>query len=405
MVIVIDCQVAGISGDMLLSSLVGFGADKDRVIEGVKLSESFLTESKIEDIDFRKVKKSGIEATQLFLKVNENVDERKAVEIKNCIEKMCDSLKLSDNATKFALTSIENLMEAESKIHGESLESIHFHEAASIDTVIDIVGCAIALEDLSFFDQKIITTPVSVGGGTISFSHGTTSNPASAILEILKKTNIKICGGPVSDELTTPTGASMLVSLTNTCQEFYPKFKLDEISYGAGSKNFNEFANVLKIVKGTEESTFHSDNVTVLETNLDDVSSEIIGSLFEKLMDAGALDVSAYSGFTKKNRPNILVSVICKPDDMNTLLDILVSETRTLGVRIHSTHRRLVSREADSVRIVIKGKEFEVNLKKFQISDNWHYKIEFDDLKKISSALNIPIRDTEELIRKKIDKT
>lgn len=403
MVIVIDCQIAGISGDMLLSSLIGLGADKNRIIEGIKLSESFLTKSKIKEIEFRKVKKKGIEATQLFLNISEDITERKATEIKDCIEKMCDSLKLSDNAKKFASSSIEKLTIAESKIHGEPLESIHFHEAASIDTVIDIVGSAIALDDLSIFDQPIITTPVSVGGGTITFSHGTTSNPASAILEILKNSDIKICGGPVGDELTTPTGASMLVSLTNTCQEFYPKLKVDKISYGAGTKDFEEFSNVLKIVKGIEEYAFQSDNVVVLETNLDDISSEIIGNLFEKLTAAGALDVSAFSGITKKNRPNLLISVICRPNDANRLLYMLISETRTLGVRIQPMYRHLLSRQTDSVKVVIKDKEFEVNLKKFQISGKWYYKIEFEDLKKVSTSLNIPIKDTEELIRRKID--
>ncbi|NIU00713.1 MAG: nickel pincer cofactor biosynthesis protein LarC, partial [Nitrosopumilaceae archaeon] len=298
---------------------------------------------------------------------------------------------------------IETLMKAESKIHGEPLESLHFHEASSIDTVIDIIGCAIALDDLSIFDHRIITTPVAVGGGKITFSHGTTSNPASAILEIFKNTNIRICGGTALDELTTPTGASMLASLTDDCQDFYPKMKIDEISYGSGSKDFEEFSNVVKVIKGTEQTNLRSDSVIVLETNLDDVTGEIVGNLFEKLVCAGALDVSAYSGITKKNRPTYLVSVICNTSDMNKLLDILLSETHTLGVRIQPTLRYVVPRKMDTVKVSTNGKEFEVRIKKFQINDKWHHKIEFDDLKKVSYMLSISVKEAEELIRRKID--
>ena len=186
MVIIIDPQIAGISGDMLLSTLVNLGANKTKIIDGVRLTEKYLSGSKIKKIDFKKIKKHGTEALELVLDLEENFSERKGIEIKECIEKSINDLELSNNAKTFAMNSVQILIKAESKIHGTSLESVHFHEASSIDTVIDIVGTAIALDDLKIFDEEIITTPVAIGGGTITFSHGTTSNPAGAILEIFK---------------------------------------------------------------------------------------------------------------------------------------------------------------------------------------------------------------------------
>src|SRR5712692_9214337 len=181
MVLVIDAQVAGISGDMLLSALVNIGANKSKVIDGVYSTENYLQGSKIEKIDFEKTVKQGIEATRLILNIKEEGGERKAVEIQDCILLTSDKIGLSEQAKVFAKESIRSLIMAESKIHGEPAESVHFHEASSIDTVVDIIGSAIALDDLSFFSEEIISMPVAVGGGTLTFLHGMVSNPASAI--------------------------------------------------------------------------------------------------------------------------------------------------------------------------------------------------------------------------------
>ena len=248
MVLIIDAQVAGISGDMILSSLVSLGADKSRIIEGIYTAESFLDNSKITNIDFVSVQKNGKNATQLILEIDESVHERKATDIKNCIIEASTKIGLPETALNFVTNTIDTLISAESKVHGESEASVHFHEAASIDTVIDILGTAIALDDLNLFNDEIICSPVAIGGGSITFSHGKTSNPAYAILEIFKDSEIIIQGGTVTEELTTPTGASILVNLTKTCSEFYPSMKINSIGYGAGAKDFETFANVLKIV-------------------------------------------------------------------------------------------------------------------------------------------------------------
>ena len=283
MVVIIDPQIAGISGDMLLCSLVDLGADKNKIIDGVKYSESFLANSSIQKINFQKTQKRGVQATQLILEITDDVHERKGLEIKKAILDSVQAIGLSDKAKTFAESCIDTLISSESKIHMISENSVHFHEASSIDTVIDIVGIAIALDDLRLFDEKIICLPISVGGGTIVFSHGIMSNPASAILEIFKNSNFIIKGNHANEELTTPTGACILINLVNTQMEYYPSMKINSIGYGAGQKDFESFSNVLKVVQGSEND-FGIDSVKILETNVDDVSGEILGNLIEKIM-------------------------------------------------------------------------------------------------------------------------
>ncbi|KAG2476706.1 MAG: putative nickel insertion protein [Nitrosopumilales archaeon] len=408
MVIVIDPQIAGISGDMLLSALVNLGADKSKIIDGIKTAEKFLDGSEIKKIDFESVKKHGTEATTLVLEVDEKVHERKGADIKKCIEDSMKKLTLSEKAKNFAISSIDVLMQAESKIHGYPLESVHFHEASSIDTVVDIIGTAIALDDLKFFDDHIVTSPVAVGGGTITFSHGTTSNPASAILEIFRNSNIIIYGGNAKEELTTPTGASLLVSLTNECSEFYPSLTVKSIGYGAGKKDFEGFSNVLKIVQGIETNILVKDSVKVLETNVDDVSGEILGNLIEKIMSKGAKDVTISYAITKKGRPTNLVSVICDSNSVHDIMNLLISETGTLGVRVRTSERFIVPRSLESIPVTIDGQNFTIHYKTAN-KDSKNFKLEFDDVKQISNLLNKSFRETGELIKfqvkKKLDST
>ncbi len=402
MVVVIDPQIAGISGDMLLCSLVDLGANKVKILDGIKLSEKFLSNSIIKRIDFRKIEKHGIEATALFLEIDENVHERKGIEIKKAIMDSTKEVGLSNRAKVFAESCIDTLISSESKIHGIPIDSVHFHEASSIDTLIDIVGIAIAIDDLGMFDEEIICMPIAVGGGNVTFSHGTMSNPASAILEILKNSGLSIHGGQVKDELTTPTGASILVNLSKTSMDYYPSMQITSIGYGAGKKDFDEFSNVLKIVKGTQKNNFQLDSVKILETNVDDVSGEIMGNLIEKIMNKGAKDVSIYHGITKKGRPTNLISVICDDASMHEIMDILVIETGTLGIRVTTSNRFIVPRTTHDVKLTLDGKEFVVKYKVSSFKGKNNFKIEFDDLKSIANTLNKSIKETESLIRKEI---
>ena len=362
MVVVIDPQIAGISGDMLLCSLVDLGAE-----------------------------------------INEDVHERKGSEIKKAISDSIQSIGLSEKANTFSNSCIDTLISSESKIHGIPKDSVLFHEASSIDTLVDIVGITIALEDLGLFDEKILCLPISVGGGNVTFSHGTMSNPASAILEIFKNSNLTIKGNTANEELTTPTGACILANLTNNAVEYYPSMKIDSIGYGAGQKDFETFSNVLKIVRGPENN-FDIDSVKILETNVDDVSGEILGNLIEKIMEKGAKDVSIYHGITKKGRPTNLVSVICNDENVEEIVDTLILETGTLGIRISESNRLIVPRTIHSVSLTLNGVSFQVNYKKSSFKGKTDFKIEFDDLKTVSNTIDKSIKETESLLRKEIEK-
>jgi len=404
MVFVIDAQVAGVSGDMLLCSLVNIGANKSKIIDGIRSAESLCKDVKVKKIDFVEVKKNSLQATELLLEIDDDVHERKGIEIKEIIVKSAEQLKISENAKTFAVKSIETLIHAESKIHGEPEDSVHFHEAASFDTVVDLLGTAIALDDLGCFDDDIVVTPVAIGGGTVTFSHGTSSNPAYAILEIFRESGIITVGGNVKEELTTPTGASMLVNLVKECSEFYPPMKIQSIGYGAGQKDFEGFSNVLKIVRGIASTKLQFDTVKILETNVDDVSGEVLGNMIEKIMAQGAKDVTISSAITKKGRPTNLVSVICDSDTMNSIMDLLVTETGTLGVRIRTSERYIVPRAVKTLSVNIQGQSFDVRYKTRDLNNGSHFKIESDDIKEISSALSISFKETEKLLNQEVRK-
>ncbi len=404
MVVVIDPQIAGISGDMLLCSLVDLGANKKKIIDGLKLAEKFLPDSTISNIEFKKLKKKGIESTELILDIDESIRERKGSQIKKAIIDSTNKLDLSEKGKNFAKSCIDTLINSESKIHGVSAESVHFHEASNIDTLVDIIGTTIAIEDLGLFNEQIICMPIGVGSGSVTFSHGTMSNPASAILEILKGSGLIIQGNQEKDELTTPTGASILINLSNSSSEFYPLMEINSIGYGAGKKDFESFSNVLKIVRGTLKNNLAMDTVKVLETNVDDVSGEILGNLIEKIMKKGAKDVSIYHGITKKGRPTNLVSVICDSKIMHQIMELLIFEIGTLGIRVSTSERFIVPRKIKTINMELEGKTFSINYKVSSYMGKSDFKIEFDDLKHISEILNKPIKKIESLIRKEIEK-
>jgi len=404
MVLVIDSQVAGVSGDMLLCGLVNIGANRSKIIDGIRSAESLCKGVKIKKIDFVEVKKNSLQAIELLLEIDDDTHERKGIEIKEIIEKSAEKLKISESAKTFAVKTIETLIHAESKIHGEPEDSVHFHEAASFDSVVDLLGTAIALDDLGCFDDDIVVTTVAIGGGTVTFSHGTSSNPAYAILEIFRESGIITVGGNVKDELTTPTGASMLVNLVKECSEFYPPMKIQSTGYGAGQKDFEGFSNVLKIVRGVTSTKLQLDTVKILETNVDDVSGEVLGNMIEKIMTHGAKDVTISSAITKKGRPTNLVSVICDSDTMNSIMDLLVTETGTLGVRVRTSERYIVPRAVKTLSVNIQGQSFDVRYKIRDLNNGSHFKIESDDIKEISSVLSISFKETEELLNREIRK-
>lgn len=402
MVIVIDPQVAGASGDMVLCSLVDLGADEARIIEAIKKSEKFVPGSSVQNIQFQRVTKNGIRAVRLALEIDEDAQERTGASMRTAVSNSVDTLEMSAEARSFAVSCIDTLVRAESHVHGTPEDSVHLHEASSFDTVADIVGVAVALDSLGVFGDDIVCMPISVGGGFVKFSHGTASNPAPAVLEVLRGSGLVIAGSPAETESTTPTGACILANLANKSAEFYPPMTITSVGYGSGYKDFDGFANVLKVVRGASDCV-GTDHVTMLETNVDDVSGEVLGNVIEMIMKDGALDASIYPGITKKGRPTNLVSVMCKRTDVARIMDTMVSETGTLGVRIFESARLVVPRTIHNVSISLDGIKFQARFKRSTFKGRTSFKVEFDDLKKISEATGKPIKEAESLIRKAIE--
>lgn len=394
MTLVIDAQIAGISGDMMLCSLVHMGANASRIESAIKNAAS-KSDANLNDVGFDKVKRNGLEATALRLDVTDQKSTRNAVDLRKCILDAVESEGLSQKAKTFAASSMDTLVAAESKVHGVEPSSVHLHEASSFDTIADILGTALALDDLCLFDERIVCTPVAVGGGTLTFSHGTTSNPASAILEILRCKGIQICGGPVDSELATPTGASMLVSLNPTCSRFYPPISPTSIGYGAGKADHKGFSNVLKMVQGKDADSFSTDRVRVLETSLDDVTGELVGHVIDELMRRGAKDVTVGPAITKKGRPTSLVTVICDASTYEDVVTALIRETGTLGVRVRDSERIVIERSLHTADVEIRGHKFKIG---YKAASTRPPKAEHDDVAHVAAKLGITLHEARRLV-------
>ncbi len=404
---VIDSQVAGIAGDMLMASLVDAGAGKTKVIDAIFACQDFLKGSRIASADFAKVMLHGFAATQLQMQYTDSVHERKGGEMYRSLASCCDSLGLDQRAKTFALESLKTIISAEAAIHGESFDSVHLHETSSIDTLVDLVGCAAALQDLKLFDGRIYSTKVAVGGGVLKFSHGAVPNPTSAILEIFKNRQFMLAGGQAEEELTTPTGAAMLVNLAQGSVNYYPNIAPEKIGYGAGTKKFEGFANVVRLLVGTSNVVFETtrDTVCVVETNVDDASGELVGNLVERLSEV-AKDVTVIPGTTKKSRPAYLIRIISESAQLNSVLEVLFSESGTLGARVQEVERYVLPRAVLTVPVDINGTAFSVHVKVAKDSAGrvTNAKAEFEDVRIIASRCQIPVKRAMELVNAEVIK-
>ncbi|MGD1835709.1 MAG: nickel pincer cofactor biosynthesis protein LarC [Nitrososphaeraceae archaeon] len=402
---VIDSQISGISGDMFLSCLIDLGANKKKVIDGIFECQDIILGCCIKEARFEKIEKNGFNATRFFFQYEDRVLERRGNEMQKNLEKLCEKVKLKQNYKSYALNVLKTLINVESRIHGKKTKNVYLHEIGSLDTFVDIIGSSIALQELNILDSKIQSTNVNVGNGIIKFSHGTISNPTNGVLEIFKGKNIVI-NGSENGELTTPTGASILVNLTNDCIEHYPKMIPKKIGLGAGEKEFKNHPNVLRIVLGDiiKNYSIESEPTFLIETNVDDISGEVVGNLINVLMKEGAKDVTIFPGISKKNRPIYSIRVISDKIHMNNLIDKLFKESGTGGIRIQETNRIVLPRNIITLPVLIDKREFKVRVK--IIRDNMgniiNIKPEYDDLKKISTKMKMPFKLISDLIMPQI---
>jgi uncharacterized protein (TIGR00299 family) protein len=402
---VIDCQVAGIAGDMLMSALVDAGANAKKVQDAIYACQDHLKGSRISNASFEKIVTHGFSATQLQFKYSDHIHERKGIEMLRALTKTCDVLGFDQRTKAFALNTIKMIILAEAKIHGEDFNSVHLHEASSVDTLADIIGAATALQDLSLLNSKIVSTPVSVGGGLLTFSHGVVPNPADAILHIFQGKRFVLTGGQTKDELTTPTGAALLANLAEKSIDYYPPIVPEKIGYGAGRKKFDGFANVVRVLIGESALAVEKDVVCVIETNVDDATGEMMGNLIDRLGEAGAKDVTIVPGTTKKSRPTYLIQVVVDNSLLNAVLSILFSESGTLGARVQQMERYILPRAIVTVPVTIDDIPFNVHVK---VAKDIHgntvgTKPEFEDITMISAKLGIPARRILEIVNAQVN--
>jgi hypothetical protein len=395
-IVIIDSQVAGISGDMLLSSLIDVGANKKKVIDSIYACQDYFKGSKIRDVDFIKTSSYGISCTKFLFDYTDSGNSRLGSALYKAIAACCDSLNLPTIAKSFALNSLKRIILAESKIHGSNFSNTRLHEISSIDTAADLIGAAVALEDLSLLSKKFYTTDVAVGNGLLKFSHGIIPNPGNAILEILKNRQILLVPGKLDGELTTPTGAAMLVNLASEHISQYPPIIPEKIGNGGGQKEGKNVANILRVVIGESnlKLNYTFESVYELETNVDDVTGEMIGNMIDVLYANNAKDVTVLHGLSKKNRPSFIVKVLTDKISKDSLVQILLNETGSLGCRINEVNRITTSRSFITRPITIENQKFEIKVK---ISSDSKGEIktikpEFDDIQYISAKLKIPFK-------------
>ena len=397
-IIVFDCQVAGISGDMTLGALLDLGADPEKVTAAIKRLENPEFGYKNVNVEIKHVMRREFRATKVDVTA-EGKTRKNAKQLIATVEEVASQLHISQKAKHYASNVIHTLVDAEAKLHGHHLADAHLHEVGLVDTAAEIIGSAVAMDDLGFFEARIVATPVSVGGGLFQFSHGTVSSPAPAALSVFQSKNFPIRGGPVESELATPTGASLIVNLTEEVSCFYPEMAPLKVGYGAGGKDFAEIPNVLRIVVGKPLSaSMMKDQIAVLETNVDDISGEIVGHVVDRLLAEGAKDVCVIPMYTKKNRPGQIIKAIADPKDTERLSRLLIEETGTLGVRVIPCERHIMSREVASVELDVEGLKETIRIKIARDPEGKiiRAKPEFDDLKRLAEKTKKPLRELSE---------
>lgn len=294
MVVIVDPQNAGISGNMILGALIDLGVNQKELKHVVSHITSYFGDA---DIKIKRVNSYGIESVYVDV-VDDCEEENKIIsyrELVNRINSLDKDDLIRDDLIKKSKDIFRRIAISESKIHGKSLDNIHFHEVGAIDGIVDVFGSVYSYYDLEFNNETVIGLPLALGGGTIDSAHGRIPIPAPATLDILK--DVKCFGGPVKKELTTPTGSAIYVELCDNFQSFQPVMEVKSVGYGSGSKDLG-FANVLRIIKGSSNLDF--EKVDVIETNVDHLSGEFLGYLFEKLIECGASDVSITPTIMKK---------------------------------------------------------------------------------------------------------
>lgn len=404
-VVTIDAIPAGVSGDKYLGALIDLGGKTSSLERVGRVVTSNLAGTRRVEVEVRKVERGDIGARLVRVTSEEEVEKRRGGLVRKAASKCIEKLGLLEWGSRLVLSTIDTLLKSESKVHEHPSQDVELHELGSADTLVDILGVALLAQELDLAPARWWSTPVAVGGGAARFSGSTFPNPAPATAEILRSHRFPFERGTVDQELSTPTGVALTVNLVGKYWNTGP-LRPEAIGYGAGSKQFKDIANLLRLTVGRDENPSHShDEVVILETNLDDVSGEVIGRAVERLMASGARDVTITPVFMKKNRPGQIVSVIAQKNEAEKLAHVLIEETGTLGVREIPVARHISNRTATMIELQIDGKVYSAGAKlsKDEAGRTIRAKVEYEDLRKISDQTGVSLRNLQKLARPQLD--
>ncbi len=381
MIAYLDC-FSGISGDMLLGTLVDVGL----AVEDLRSDLARLPLTGYE-VTAKRVKKNGLAGTLVSVKTEHEHAHRGLHDIIAIIEQA----KLPAEVTQPARKTFERLAAAEARVHGHTVEEVHFHEVGAVDAIVDIVGAFAGLHRLGI--EKVYASPLPLGGGWVDTAHGRLPVPAPATVELLR--GVPTYGGPVDAELVTPTGAAII---TTICQDFgpMPPMVTAAVGWGAGSKDLPH-PNLLRLFLGEPTVRPREQQLALIETNIDDMSAELFGYVMERLLEGGALDVYFTPIVMKKSRPATLISVLCEPPLVDALSEMLFRETTTLGVRVTEVRRRCLDREWREVQTEYGS----VRVKIGRLNDEvLNIAPEYEDCARLAREKGVPVKAVYEAARR-----
>jgi uncharacterized protein (TIGR00299 family) protein len=381
-----DC-FSGASGDMILGALVAAGVDPRALTQQLELLGVDGWR-----IDFDRVDRSGISTT--FARVH-TAHEHAHRHLSDILKIIYDS-RLGQSVKDRAARIFSLLAEAEARVHAQPIEKIHFHEVGALDAIIDVCGAAIGFELLGI--EQFISSPLRVGSGMTEMAHGRFPIPPPAVAELLK--GKPIYAGDIEGEFVTPTGAAII---TAVCEQFgpVPPMKIEATGYGAGTRNHQKFPNALRVFVGeTEGATVFDETLLMIETNIDDLSPQVIGYVMDRAFELGALDCYLTQTQMKKNRPGTLFSILCRADDREKFLQMLFAETTTIGVRSYEVARRALARE--TVRVETQFGAIDVKVAYINSGANTgavNAMPEFEQCRAAARKAGVPLREVQEAAR------
>jgi pyridinium-3,5-bisthiocarboxylic acid mononucleotide nickel chelatase len=328
--------------------------------------------------------RAGVPAPQQHEHAHEHEHGRGLAEIREIIGKA----GISEPAKSTAIAIFQALGVAEAKIHNMDIEKVHFHEVGAVDAMVDIVCAAVGAEALGV--DEIVFSPLNVGGGTVKCAHGTFPVPAPATVELLKGAPVYSSG--IQAELVTPTGAAIVKTLAKRFAQF-PEMKIGKTGYGAGTRDFPGHANVVRLTIGEAQSELAAktslETITVLEANLDDLNPQVFGYVMDRLLEEGALEAFGLPVQMKKNRPGMLLTVLCQPEDASKLTELIFTETTTLGVRRRDERRQALTRKW----ITVATRWGDVRLKVAGLNGIvTNYAPEYEDCRRIAAEHHVPLK-------------